>query len=91
MIFRYGFEAFTISQWEGAAIPTTISNGTFASKELLCVGKSDVKCLTPEEILQAFSFNINNFILDLLAMLAFIFVFYGIGFVGLLIRVKRSR
>lgn len=73
--FRYGFEALAINQWEKVNEP----NATTWTTE------------DRDAVLKSFSFSANNFLMDNLLMVGFIFVFYAIGYIGLSIRVRRSR
>lgn len=79
----YGFEALSITQWVGAFEECQNSYGSHQISHSTCV--------SPESILANFSFNSSRFLFDIVAMFALIFLFYLIGFVGLLIRVRRSR
>ncbi|EYC44128.1 hypothetical protein Y032_0471g2046 [Ancylostoma ceylanicum] len=73
--FRYGFEALAINQWE----EVNGANSTFWNDQ------------RRDEVLAQFSFKADRFMLDQLLMVAFIIAFYTIGYVGLSIRVFRSR
>jgi hypothetical protein len=48
-------------------------------------------CLKTDDVLESYSFHRSNFMFDILVMFGCIFVFYLIGFVGLLVRVRLSR
>lgn len=82
--FRYGFEAFAISQWEGALesedCARNNNNGTAAAF-----------CPTPESVLKKLSFKPDMFYVDIGAMLLLTFSCYFIGYMGLLFRVRRAR
>ncbi|PIO69518.1 ABC transporter, ATP-binding protein [Teladorsagia circumcincta] len=73
--YRYGFEALAINQWN----EVNDANSTGWNNQ------------RRDEVLAQYSFNADRFILDQLLMVAFIFVFYLIGYVGLSIRIYRSR
>ncbi|XGW29058.1 hypothetical protein V3C99_008675 [Haemonchus contortus] len=73
--FRYGFEALAINQWN----EVNDANSTRWNNQ------------RRDEVLAQYSFKADRFILDQLLMVAFIFVFYLIGYIGLSIRIYRSR
>ncbi|CAI4231966.1 unnamed protein product [Auanema sp. JU1783] len=73
--FRYGFEALAINQWEKVNEPNS-TTWTEAKRD---------------DILAQYSFSADNLILDQALMVFFIFLFYLIGFIGLSIRVRKSR
>ncbi|KAL6738783.1 hypothetical protein Aduo_012295 [Ancylostoma duodenale] len=73
--FRYGFEALAINQWS----EVNGANSTFWNDQ------------RRDEVLAQFSFKADRFALDQLLMVAFIVVFYTIGYMGLWIRVYKSR
>ncbi|RCN29509.1 ABC-2 type transporter [Ancylostoma caninum] len=73
--FRYGFEALAINQWS----EVNGANSTFWNDQ------------RRDEVLAQFSFKADRFFLDQLLMVAFIFAFYTIGYMGLWIRVYKSR
>jgi hypothetical protein len=72
----------SINQWIG--VEETSPNGCV-------IAINDQECFHADDILEMFSFNRANFAFDVILMLGCILVFYLIGFVGLLIRVKISR
>uniref|UniRef100_A0AC34GTN1 ABC transporter domain-containing protein n=1 Tax=Panagrolaimus sp. ES5 TaxID=591445 RepID=A0AC34GTN1_9BILA len=78
--FKYGFEALTINHWYG--MPITEKNGTYGIGNIT---------KTAKQILDDYSFDENNFWIDIGAMIAFILLFYFIGYIGLHIRVRLSR
>uniref|UniRef100_A0A914EIA1 ABC transporter domain-containing protein n=1 Tax=Acrobeloides nanus TaxID=290746 RepID=A0A914EIA1_9BILA len=77
--FRYGFEAFAINQWLGVSVDGE------------CVKKENSSCESTDAILNKYSFKRSHFSFDLLFMFLLIVLFYLIGFIGLLIRVRRAR
>ncbi|PIO70622.1 ABC transporter, ATP-binding protein, partial [Teladorsagia circumcincta] len=69
---------------------------SFLIEQSSCAFGMMLACIAPsyprrDEVLAQYSFNADRFILDQLLMVAFIFVFYLIGYVGLSIRIYRSR
>nr|CAD2159184.1 unnamed protein product [Meloidogyne enterolobii] len=82
--FRYGFEAFAISQWEGAL-------GEHPTKNCTNFNNQTIACPTATSVLQKLSFNPGMFYFDLGAMVLCTFICYFVGFVGLYIRVLRAR
>uniref|UniRef100_A0A7I4YKW4 ABC transporter domain-containing protein n=1 Tax=Haemonchus contortus TaxID=6289 RepID=A0A7I4YKW4_HAECO len=72
---EYGFEALAINQWN----EVNDANSTRWNNQ------------RRDEVLAQYSFKADRFILDQLLMVAFIFVFYLIGYIGLSIRIYRSR
>lgn len=82
--FRYGFEAFSISQWYGA------------DSEGACLGEAKeangtITCQSAQSILDNFSFRADNFVFDIVAMIVALFLFYLIGLLGLWFRIRRAR
>ena len=81
----------SINQWAGvesAAADGCILRADAAANSANSTGAD---CLRADEFLQSYSFSRENFVVDLLFLVACIVVFYAIGFVGLLIRVRLSR
>ncbi|WKY06143.1 hypothetical protein Q1695_006387 [Nippostrongylus brasiliensis] len=73
--FRYGFEALAINQWNEVGGP----NATTWTTE------------RRDEILAQYSFTADRFVLDQVLMVVFMLVFYLIGYIGLSVRIYRSR
>ncbi|KAI6183465.1 ABC transporter domain-containing protein [Aphelenchoides bicaudatus] len=88
--FRYGFEAFMISQWDGVEYERHIYSRD-AEKCIYRVADLSGVCVTKNNILDRYSFKEGMFFLDIGVMFALILAFYTVGFFGLLIRVRRSR
>jgi len=86
--FRYGFEAFTINQWDGVG-DQNLHKGSCIFTKLNVTSKE--QCVRSKDILKLFSFHDNHIPLDVGILLAIICMFYFIGFVGLWIRVRRAR
>jgi hypothetical protein len=90
-MFRYGFEAMSINQWigveelspNGCVMPIDENFNQFL--------KADDNCIRADDIFNMFSFHRSNFFIDLIVMFGCIFIFYLIGFFGLLVRVRISR
>uniref|UniRef100_A0A914Z0W5 ABC transporter domain-containing protein n=1 Tax=Panagrolaimus superbus TaxID=310955 RepID=A0A914Z0W5_9BILA len=83
--FKYGFEAMTINQWRG--VETRWKNDKSMQQ---CIGNIS-HCQSSAELLEKYSFEETNFWYDIFAMIAFIFGFYIIAYIGLYIRVRRNR
>lgn len=82
--FRYGFEAFAISQWEGAL-------GDNQPKNCTNFNNNTIACPTASSVLHNLSFNPAMFYFDIGAMILCTFICYFIGFIGLYVRVHRAR
>ncbi|KAI6229296.1 ABC transporter domain-containing protein [Aphelenchoides besseyi] len=84
--FRYGFEAIAISQW------VDVENNS-SDRCILYTDSTNSTdtCLNADDIIQRFSFSRDNFTLDIGVLCGSILLFYFIGFIGLLIRVRLSR
>jgi hypothetical protein len=87
--FSYGFEALSINQWVG--VEELSEDGCVLPINRDDVHFTQVDCIRADDIFNQFSFHRNNFLLDIFVMFGCILIFYLIGFVGLLMRVRRSR
>jgi hypothetical protein len=76
--FRFGFEALAINQWSG------VVNLTCTADSISCMNTGD-------DVLSSLSFNASYFYRDIALMIGWTIVFYLIGYIGMTIRVSRSR
>jgi len=88
--FKYGFEAFSITQWTGVGAENV---GDCIYQPLRDHPReiNRTACLHVSTVLNQYSFQESNLWMDLTVLSALIFIFYAIGFIGLWIRVRFAR